>query len=80
MSLLSQIVRIFPNPVNDQLTILTETPRDFHLQLIASDGRIMLTERFNGNHRINLGHLPRGLYMLKLSSEEAAYIEKVYKR
>jgi len=68
---------IFPNPVSDQLNIQTASYREVQLQLMGSDGRILMRDRFTRNHSIDVHQLPAGLYTLHLRSTEGVHVEKV---
>ena len=73
-------LRIFPNPVSDQLSIETGSFQEVHLQLCGLDGRILMQDRFTGNHLINMDKLPSGFYLLHLTAKEGAHVEKIYKK
>ncbi|MBT5989424.1 MAG: T9SS type A sorting domain-containing protein [Bacteroidetes bacterium] len=64
---------IYPNPVHDVLIIESgkHALSDVVISIIASDGKIVLSRKLeNKIHEIDLSHIEKGLYILRLSSNE----------
>ena len=64
---------VYPNPVVDELTIFTDNNELFGITLFAVDGRKVLTQTVEDTqleHRIELSHLSKGVYVLRLLMKE----------
>ncbi|MEZ4963151.1 MAG: T9SS type A sorting domain-containing protein [Saprospiraceae bacterium] len=75
-------LHVFPNPTSDYLTIrlpnnLTPTNQN-NIAIFDPAGRACLKATLNANEtRINIGHLPPGLYFLELQRKEGRYWQKI---
>ncbi|NJK98265.1 MAG: T9SS type A sorting domain-containing protein [Bacteroidales bacterium] len=60
---------IFPNPAREYINIRFNRSACYKIMLISSEGRVMRQVSGNGN-RITLetGHLPKGLYIIQLTT------------
>jgi hypothetical protein len=63
---------IYPNPLNQTLTIKTDL-NEFYAEIYSSSGQIVLS--FENKHKIDLTGFENGLYILKLTSKD--YIETI---
>ena len=61
-------VQFFPNPVNDELYIKTEWTA-YQLYVFNASGQLVQSENLKGHSRIDVGDLPSGFYIGRLSSE-----------
>lgn len=61
-------VKIFPNPVVDQLTVVAEGLKNQHYRVIAMDGRVVLQGQLQGWTSLDCGELTAGIYTLSLSN------------
>jgi len=73
-------ILLFPVPANDQLNVLFGTRRVDRAELIALDGRTMLTVNTSGTDRTVLATsaLSAGHYMLRLYTAEGAVISRSF--
>lgn len=70
--------RIFPNPVDNNLFIESESP--FDLFLFDLNGKIIFSEHLReGSSQINTTSLPAGLYILHLSNATQSHRARVVK-
>lgn len=67
---------IFPNPVSNVLTIDVNINDDFIVGLYNSNGQLILTSKENS---LDVSSLPKGLYLLKYTSETLNKTIKVIK-
>ena len=76
-----QKVNIFPNPFNNKITIGTNS--DFEMiEIYDLNGKIHYSKtllRENNNERIDLKELEKGIYILKLKTEEQYITKKIIK-
>ncbi len=74
-------ISIFPNPVQDRLSIRTEHSRTYELTLFDQLGRAVVRSGFNGD-RLDLpvAHLPIGVYFMLLATEEGRLVQRVVKQ
>jgi hypothetical protein len=64
----SEVLEIYPNPVNDQLNI-NNVAQDDIFSLYGLLGEVVLISKINpGSNRIVLPELPRGIYLYRLAS------------
>ena len=69
---------IYPNPAQDEIYISGVTPKS--VMIYDALGRTVVAEIDVGEHRIDLKHLPNGLYIVKIISEGGKlFTEKVLK-
>jgi len=73
---------VFPNPAQDQ--ILIDLPADFEgdkrIELFSYDGKRMLSgtiNSFDQRATVDISAVPNGSYILKLSTKEALFTEKI---
>lgn len=76
---------VFPNPVEDELSIITNNNRVFGLTMFSVDGRMVYREKVDESqteHQIDASALANGVYVLQIfvegSSEEKLF--KIIKR
>lgn len=69
---------IFPNPVNEQLTIQTDIN---NYQIMVSDvlGRQVFTQVANGNVAVDMSTFTKGMYLITVQSEDKTWAERVVK-
>ncbi len=76
--LLTQNIKLYPNPVANNLTI------DSEIRLIKVEIFTLLGQRVkivNNNFRsINLEYLSKGIYMIKIHSEKGITVRKLIKK
>lgn len=65
-------VSVYPNPVDDQLTISALNNHDaLWVEIIDASGRVVYEANFSGqNHIVNMQQFNGGVYILKLQNEE----------
>ena len=67
------VVRLFPNPVSDKLTIQIDK-LDFYWQLYDMNARLLQTGNIN---EINFDIVNRGVYMLRIVTPEKEFVQKI---
>lgn len=61
---------LYPNPATDQLTIQLNTPID-QLRIVQPNGQVVYQETVNNlQTAINVSHLPKGIYLIELISDQ----------
>jgi len=67
-------LEVFPNPAQSILNIKNENFNgDFQIQLISASGQLIevpLINNTNTNIQLDISHLPNGVYVLRLISDE----------
>jgi hypothetical protein len=75
-----EMVRIFPNPVKDELTLFAKEDLAMEVNLYDVTGRIVLTKSFEKTVTLQIEYLVRGVYFYKLKSIDGAiYSGKIVK-
>ncbi len=60
-------LQIFPNPATSQFQIITELPLDdASIALTNLAGQVVLQQSLQGRNSIEVGHLPKGLYLYQV--------------
>lgn len=73
--------KIFPNPATDWVQIYWEGNENGVAQLFDLNGRLIKNERINnGNTRIDLQLLPKGVYFLKINISNQFFTQKIVKQ
>lgn len=68
-------VRIYPNPVEDNIYIDIESYDDLEIELLTLEGRIV--DEWNGTNKINVQGVSSGFYLLKLVSGDKFSVERI---
>ena len=74
---------IYPNPVANELFIQYQSKDQFKgdIRLMTVEGQLInLDEDLdfgNLNHRIDMGQLPKGIYIIKIETEKGSFVEKI---
>ena len=74
------LFEVYPNPVNDVLTIQMETERlgDFTVNLYDVYGKLITSQKASGdNLEIEVGGLPVGMYLLSINDGTVRGVEKI---
>ncbi len=74
---LSNIAKVYPNPVYETLYIEPQTTKEFTVELYNTHGQMVLQSQ--NNTTISVADLPKGVYMLKLMIDQQVYSTKVVK-
>jgi hypothetical protein len=80
---LTSAVKIYPNPVKDELTInINGNEKSLDLTITDMNGKILLSEKLNisGSEfrkQLDMSGFAQGIYFIRLTSGERSYSEKV---
>jgi hypothetical protein len=72
-------VQVFPNPFCAEITVKTSGQDLSRISFVDIQGReLLISDEFQYNSRANLStaHLPKGLYIIKITTADQAVIEK----
>lgn len=72
---------VFPNPVKDQITIVTDR-KISNIQLSSTSGKVLKAIKLNSQNQqltINLSSLPPGIYFLRLQAGNEMVTKKIIK-
>lgn len=76
-------ITIAPNPVQERVTIFFSRGTNKAIQLINSNGVVLLTEKITGtsnSHSLNIRHLGPGTYFLKIQTENGVETHTIIKQ
>jgi hypothetical protein len=72
--------RIYPNPVNEILTIQSGTRGEHSFQITSLNGQLIYSDSMEGDtHRIDMSPFSKGVYLIRIRSEEFVSTRKVIK-
>ena len=75
---LNSIFTIYPNPVSRNLNIETELGDNFLIELIDTNGQVLLEKTFKNKKAIvNTLFLKSGFYLIRISNEETNEVKKI---
>ncbi|MDC3253214.1 T9SS type A sorting domain-containing protein, partial [Crocinitomicaceae bacterium] len=74
-SLSSNYYSIAPNPANGSIKI--NGAFNGQLQIVNSEGRVVLNEFYSANETLDISKLTSGFYMLRLNNEEGSFDKKL---
>jgi hypothetical protein len=78
--IISDQLRIYPNPFNDLLTIETQAGGKHIIEIISLDGRIIQNMTFAGRScRADLSSLQQGVYQITIRSKDVVRTRKIVK-
>lgn len=63
---LRNMVKVFPNPARNQLNVQMKAEQSGQLLLLDMNGKQILQQIISGSTVVEVGHLPKGPYMLKV--------------
>ena len=72
-------IRIYPNPVIDNLTI-QGLDIDTRISVIDLSGRVLIEKQINSENSVSLGSLQRGQYILRLLNSNGVKTFKILKQ
>lgn len=70
-----EVIRIYPNPVKNQLTI-TGTTNDQKYEIYSLDGKLVKTGTYSSPQLINVNKLSKGIYLLKIENQNLKFIKE----
>lgn len=71
-----QQVQIHPNPSTGIIN-LAGPGSSYQVQVVNMQGEVKTNQIISGNAQLDLSHLARGLYIMKIKDEQAFYIKKL---
>lgn len=69
---------VYPNPFADKLTILSDV-YEGHYSIFSMDGKMLKQDEFNTSV-IQVGELPKGLYILEVKTATSLYRQQIVKK
>lgn len=78
---LSQQIQAFPNPVTEFLSIKNSSNETLNFRLYNSKGELLIKNLNSraANLKVNLAHLPKGIYLLNISDGVNHFTKKIIK-
>lgn len=74
-------ITVYPNPASNVLNISSQKSRIESVFLTDAAGRTVLTNKISaGNGTLNIGHLPKGVYMLTIQLDGKTVTKKIIKK
>jgi hypothetical protein len=72
-------MKIYPNPFNQMVMI--ETPIESEAAFFSILGKKVYSVQLeSGTHSVDVSHLPKGLYMVRMNNREGSWQEKIFKQ
>jgi hypothetical protein len=75
-----QAVNVFPNPVDDRVTIQTNSDAVFNVEIFNQLGQIVYKKAGFENENFNTSELKTGIYVLRVFNEDFQFTDQIIKR
>ena len=77
---IDQAIKIYPNPVHDELVIeIPNNEASINFEILNIEGKSVYNSNILTNKRINIGHLPNGSYIIRFEHQESIEFKKIIK-
>jgi len=73
------ILNVFPNPFNEDITIITDNMITSTVEVYNSTGALVYSSHYNGVIKIHLSGKEAGIYFVMVINEQGSYRKKVIK-
>jgi hypothetical protein len=74
----SHAFKVFPNPSEGSITVTGKETDVYSIKIYTMEGREVLCEQImSGNTTVDLSELPKGMYLLKISSGTYKELKKL---
>ena len=74
-------IALYPNPTSDLFNIESEIEMDAVISIHSSDGKILMTDTFNGNEKVvDLSSIASGTYLLKIVQDAQVFVYRIVKK
>jgi hypothetical protein len=74
---LASQLNVFPNPSNGQFNVSLPAGKAYSLEVTDLTGKVICTQKANGNTQLKLENPAKGIYLLKVTSEGATTVKKL---
>ncbi len=74
-----QDLALYPNPVNDWLSIRLDLAKNTIAQIFDVSGQLLLETNFDSEVQMDVSNLAKGIYLLEIKNEEGKAIRKFIK-
>ncbi|MGB0431440.1 MAG: T9SS type A sorting domain-containing protein, partial [Bacteroidia bacterium] len=72
--------KVYPNPFSQELNFTNSTGQNLQYQIISQDGKVVFEKNSNiATTNINLSHLAKGVYTLKIKGNGFVEVQQVVK-
>lgn len=74
-------IQMYPNPANKQLTLKSEQPGEFLIEITSLTGQGLYTDHLEGPaHHLDLSRFRKGMYIIKISSPDFVWTDLLIKQ
>lgn len=71
------IANIYPNPTKDKINITLQNSNQAQIEIYDQTGRMLHTQTISASETISLNHLPKGVYTVKITNENATQTQQI---
>lgn len=69
----------YPNPCKDRLVVQSKATDIVNMSIVTLEGKMMMQQSFVGNTILDTSDLPKGLYLVKVTSSDGVSVKKLIK-
>jgi hypothetical protein len=76
-----EVMSIYPNPFNDNFTLIYTGPGDITIEVMDVLGKIIVTQKGSAQETIKLemNNEPSGVYLIKVTTQDRSIMKKIIK-
>ena len=72
--------KVYPNPTNSLLTLETEHPDHYSIEITSLNGQLIFSTTMEGTtHQIDLSSFQKGIYFITIRSKDFVTTKKIIK-
>jgi hypothetical protein len=71
-----EIVKVYPSPATDHISLTTTYTKPLVWQAFSLEGKLVATEKLQGQADVNISQLAPGTYLYRVSNEEGKVIQQ----
>lgn len=75
-----EVIKMYPTPVEDKLTIEGVSETTFLIELYTLDGKRIFSNTYSGKQQIDFSSYSSGIYIVKIQMEDELYAKKIKKK
>ena len=76
----NRMLKVFPNPVNNELSITLEGYNEYFIRILDNSGKELISEKIaNSTAAISMNHLESGIYYLEVNTSGQRLLRKIVK-
>ena len=72
-------ISVYPNPANDVIIIVSNSPGNYLVEIYSVDGRLLYNYESNGTSEIDVSNFESGIFIITIKSNDVVQKERILK-